>query len=154
MGLDNNVINLWWHYEEIAMHFNNLLIQYRLQLMGGAGAVGAIASYFVASHVDNPERRHTIRVYITTGLLILISAAVMLDLCYYNELLIGAVEALLKIEREHPEIYMSTLIAKRFEGEGLSTIYVVYILILVPLFILTVWSWIVFVRERLAGKAQ
>jgi hypothetical protein len=32
-----NVIDLWFHYEQVAMHFNELIMQYRLQLMGARG---------------------------------------------------------------------------------------------------------------------
>ena len=41
------VIKLWFHYEQIAMHFNDLIIQYRLQLMGGAGAIGTFYFFLV-----------------------------------------------------------------------------------------------------------
>ena len=52
----DQVIALWFHYEKIAMHFNQLIIQYRLQLMGGAGAIGAVAAFLIQSR-DHEERR-------------------------------------------------------------------------------------------------
>jgi hypothetical protein len=156
MCIDESIVNLWWHYEEIAMHFNELIMQYRLQLMGGAGAIGAISSYFIGSHVQKPERRHTIRAYVATVMIMLLIAASLLDLLYYNELLQGAVDALKKFEMEHPEIYMSTLIEHRFKdpisGEtsrGTEIIYYVYGIIIIPLALFTIWSWYVFAKERL-----
>ena len=100
----DQAINLWWHYEEIAMHFNQLIIEYRLQLMGGAGAIGALASYFVGSHIQELEQKHAIRAYISLIILVLLFAAMLLDILYYDNLLQGAVDALVKFESEHPEI--------------------------------------------------
>lgn len=148
MDLNQSVVDLWWRYEQVAMHFNELIIQYRLQLMGGAGLVGTLSSYFIGSHVRNAERRHTIRAYVATVVLILLSAGAALDLFYYNELLLGAVDALKQFESEHPAIYMSTAIDKRFSAQGVNTLYLVYGIILVPLAIFTVWSWYALVRER------
>jgi uncharacterized membrane protein YfcA len=148
MEIDQKVIDLWWHYEEIAMHFNQLIIQYRLQLMGGAGAIGALASYFIGSHVQKAERRHVIRAYVATVIFVLLLAAAILDVCYYNELLLGAVDALKSFEGQHPEIYMSTRIDSRFANRGISVIFSVYGLILIPLALFTIWSWCVFLQER------
>ena len=33
--LDPEVIKLWYHYEEVAMHFNGLIMQFRIQVMAG-----------------------------------------------------------------------------------------------------------------------
>ena len=154
MEIDQKVIDLWWHYEEIAMHFNQLIIQYRLQLMGGAGAIGALASYFIGSHVPKSERRHVIRAYVATVIFVLLLAAAILDVFYYNELLLGAVDALKSFEAQHPEIYMSTRIDGRFANRGISVIFTVYGLILVPLAVFTIWSWIVFFQERTGVAKQ
>ena len=90
-------ITLWFHYETVAMHFNELIIQYRLQLMAGIGAIGAIAGYLVGSKVAEESDRHKLRAFISAGLLIILVAAAYLDLFYYNELLRGAVDALLEL---------------------------------------------------------
>ena len=68
----------------------------------GAGAIGALSSYFIGSHVKVLERRHIIRTYVATVVLILLSAAALLDLCYYNELLLGAADALKQFESGIP----------------------------------------------------
>ena len=153
MSLDHEVIALWFHYEEIAMHFNQIIIQYRLQLMGGAGLIGALSSYLIGGKVEVAERRHMLRAYVSTGLVVLILAAAVLDVFYYNELLLGAVDALLRFEQEHPELYMSTLISNRFPNGGTLPIFITYGLVLGPLTLFSIWSWIVFVNERIRTRA-
>jgi len=150
----NEAVSLWWHYEQIAMHFNELIIQYRLQLMGGAGAIGTLATYVIGSKVSIPERRHTIRAYVTTVIFVLLTAAAALDVFYYDKLLHGAVDAFLLLEKSHPEIIMSTRIDQEFPNHGYDVIYFVYGIILIPLFIFTFWPWIVFISERTRNHAD
>ncbi|MCH9011293.1 MAG: hypothetical protein IIC21_11760 [Chloroflexi bacterium] len=125
------VIELWFHYEEIAMHFNQLIIQYRLQLMGGAGAIGAVAVFLIQSK-DDEERRYLMRSVVSFIMFFLLLAAAFLDIFYYNKLLLGAVNALLEFEKAHPPINMSTLIHDEVEGFDTITIWVWYAAILVP----------------------
>ncbi len=146
MNMDQT-INLWFHYEEIAMHFNGLIIQYRLQLMGGIGSIGALSGYLIGSKIDSAEMRHKLRAFVATGILILLIAACNLDIYYYNELLRGAVDALIEFEKEHPEIYMSTYIKARFNHSATERIYVSYSLIFIPLICFMVWSWWVLWKE-------
>ncbi len=95
MELTNEqIVDLWFHYEEIAMHFNELIIQYRLQLMGGAGAIGAISSYLIGSKVEDPQQHRWLRFLVSFMLLVLITAAAALDLFYYNRLLLASVEVI------------------------------------------------------------
>lgn len=92
-----NVVELWFHYEEVAMHFNDLLMQYRLQLLGGAGAVGTVASYLIGGRVEDQLRRNWLRFLVSAGMLVLLAAAASLDVWYYDRLLRGAVKALLEL---------------------------------------------------------
>ncbi|MBK7134757.1 MAG: hypothetical protein IPH73_00520 [Rhodocyclales bacterium] len=136
-------IELWYHYEEIAMHFNQLILQYRLQLMGGAGAIGAISSYLIGANVSDIGKRYWLRFLIASGLFVILCAAAALDVLYYNELLQGAVDALIEYERLHPGINMSTYIEKRFSAYpagGRMPIYLTYGILLVPLFLFVIWS--------------
>lgn len=145
----NQTIELWYHYEQIAMHFNELIIQYRLQLMGGAGVIGALSGYLIGSKVKSALMRHQLRAYVSSGLLFLILAAFYLDLYYYNELLRGAVKAILKLESEHPDIlYMSTYIKAEFPNGARRHIYIAYGLVMVPLFGFVVWAWYTHLREK------
>ena len=136
---NQQVIDLWWHYEEIAMHFNQLILQYRLQLMSGAGVIGTVASYLIGTKVPDVERRHRARYLVSLILLVLLSAAAILDLGYYNLLLLGAVDALVEFETANPGINMSTRIEERVPG--MFSVWTVYALILVPLAIFTFTSW-------------
>ena len=142
----SDVITLWYHYEEIAMHFNGLIIQFRLQLIGGAGALGAAAAV-IGSKVAVERERRSLRSFAASGLLILIAAAASLDLFYYRRLLGGAVVALLEFERNHPEIDMSTRIEEAV-GLGRHAVWFAYTLILLTLFIFCVWSWCDVYRHR------
>jgi hypothetical protein len=135
-----DVVALWYHYEEIAMHFNSLTMHFRLQLIGGAAAIGTAAAYFIGGKVVDPPQRRLLRTIVSSFLVVLIISAAMLDLFYYDRLLRGAVDALLDFERNHPEIQMSTRIEAHV-GWGRHIVWVVYALIVCVLWIFTAWSW-------------
>ncbi|MBG05360.1 MAG: hypothetical protein CMM59_14940 [Rhodospirillaceae bacterium] len=135
----NEVISLWFHYEEITMHFNQLIIQYRLQLMGGAGAIGAIGTYLVRSTED--LKHYHLRSLFSAWLFVLILGAAVLDICYYSQLLEGAVKAIIEFERMHPTIKLSTTIAAEVPGSGLATVIFWYSVILGSLAIFSLWSY-------------
>lgn len=147
MSIEQTTIDLWFHYEQVAMHFNEMIIQYRLQLMGGISAIGTIAGYLVGQKVESPYRRHMLRAYISLGILVIIIAAAILDVYYYNELLRGAVDAILEIESKHDELSLSTNIKARFPNSATTIIKTVYGLLILPLVIFTLWSWGVFLKE-------
>lgn len=125
------VIDLWFHYEEIAMHFNELTLQYRLQVMGGVGAIGAVAAFLTQGGEDE-ERRYFIRWVVAFVLFFLILAAAILDLFYYKRLLHGAVAAIIELEETHPPINMSTHIRAAVDGWGAVAIHIWYGAILLP----------------------
>jgi len=133
---------LWWHYEELAMHFNGLIMQFRLQVLGGAGAIGTLAGYLINSgKVEGLKKPNRLRAVVASGLWVLILAAAMLDVFYYRQLLKGAVQAILDFEREHPEIQMSTQI-ERTVGQGKYVIFCAYGILISVLGIFTLWAWI------------
>lgn len=140
----DQAILLWHHYEEVAMHFNELIIQYRIQLMSGAGIIGVASSYFIVKNKSEGHLNYKLIAFISTSSFILLSAAAVLDLGYYNELLRGAVEAIVELEKQHKKfLYMSTCIKDQFGSSGASIrIYAAYGIIMIPLLILTIWSWI------------
>jgi hypothetical protein len=143
----SDTIALWYHYEEIAMHFNTLIIQFRLQLIGGVGAIGAAAAYLIGGKVEGAAQRAWLRTIVAAGLFVLILVAAMLDLFYYDRLLRGAVDALLDFERNHSEIQMSTLIEKRV-GWGREVVWVAYGVMLLILGCFAAWSHGDYRRER------
>ena|SRR5215831_13342136 len=135
----SDTVALWWHYEELAMHFNGLIMQFRLQVLGGAGAIGAVAGYLVNKEGVEAERER-LRAVVATGLWILICSAALLDVFYYRQLLEGAVHAIIDFECMHPEIQISHQI-EDFVGRGKFVIFLVYGLMLGPLGAFAVWSW-------------
>ncbi len=147
MELTSAQVDLWFHYEEIAMHFNELIIQYRLQLMGGTGAIGAVAAYLILGKED-VVLRSSLRVLFSCLMLILLVAAAFLDLFYYNKLLDGAVVALLEFEKNHPEINMSTYIHAEVQNWAKPAIWLWYAAIIVPLGIFAGFSFRADRRDR------
>jgi hypothetical protein len=139
-------IALWYHYEEIAMHFNSLIMQFRLQVMAGAGAIGTLASYLIGGKVSDPKQQDWLRALVSSGLFILILAAAILDLAYYNQLLRGAVNALLDFEKQHPEIQLSTQIEATV-GRGRFAVWLAYTLMLGFLGGFAGWAWRVYTRR-------
>jgi len=133
-------IQLWFHYEEIAMHFNELILQYRLQLMGGVGVIGALSSYLIGNNVSDISQRSWLRFLVASGLLVLIVAAAALDVFYYNQLLIGAVDAIKKYEAAHPAINMSTIIDEKVTRIGVQAVYITYAIVILPLLAFVLWS--------------
>ncbi len=122
------------------MHFNSLIIQFRLQLIGGAGALGTVAAYLIGSKVEDARERRLLRTFAPLALLILIVPAAVLDLFYYNRLLRGAVVAILELERNHPEINMSTRIDES-AGLGRYVAWFAYGWMAAALLGFSLWSW-------------
>lgn len=135
-----SVVAVWYHYEEIAMHFNSLIMQFRLQVIGGAGALGTLAGYLIGEKVKDDKERDWLRALVSTGLWVLILAAAILDLAYYNQLLRGAVDALVDFEKKYPELQMSTTIETAV-GDGQYAVRWVYGLMLGVLGSFSIWAW-------------
>jgi len=140
MDNHDDIVTLWYHYEEIAMHFNSLIMQFRLQVMGGAGAIGAVSGYLIGGKVTDVKQQNWLRALVSSDLLLLILSAAILDIAYYNQLLRGAVDALLAFETQHPEIQLSTQIEAAV-GNGKFAVWWAYGLMLGTLGIFVVWAW-------------
>jgi hypothetical protein len=96
---------LWCKYEEITMHFNDLILKLRFQALAGVAGLSALVGVF-GRDVDDP----TVRSAVISGVFVLLAlfwiAIWALDHFYYDKLLTGAVHAVLKLEkltRERPE---------------------------------------------------
>src|SRR5438094_78343 len=63
-----DTVTLWHYYEEIAMHFNSLIMQFRLEVIGGAGALGTLASYLIGGKVTDPGQQNWLRALVSSGL--------------------------------------------------------------------------------------
>lgn len=124
----------WAKCEDIAMHFNELTIRFRLQALGGVAVVGAVLGYAKKTQVLSRDAVH----YGIAVVLCFWASAAMIDFLYYGRLLKGAVKELLRIEgvsagalrlstaideacrdRERPRI-CPQLLWRLMEGTGLT----------------------------------
>ena len=88
---------LWGKYEDIAMHFNDLLIKLRTQALAAVAALTTVIGVFAKSGAD-PTTSWEIVAFVFAILILFWVAVWVLDFSYYNPLLIGAVVALSEIE--------------------------------------------------------
>ena len=124
LPLDPNVA-LWSNYEEAVTQLNSLIMAYRLQVIAGTAAVGTAVSYLINRNKLDDPLRNWHRAVLSSGVTVLLLAAVVLDLGYYNLQLRGAVNALLAFERSHPGLQLGTEIEKAVGG-GQYAIYAAY----------------------------
>jgi len=101
----NEYFNTWEKYEDIAMHFNDLIIRLRTQSIGGIAALAAILGVFLTDKNSNNDITFNYGLAsIALLFLILFWIAIwILDLGYYNRLLEGAVNAILLLEKNKEE---------------------------------------------------
>lgn len=92
--------DLWAKYEDIAMHFNDLLIRLRSQALAGVAALSALIGIFTRTEPTGFQISWQIATDVFILLILFWIAIWAIDRLYYNRLLIGAVIALLAIEEE------------------------------------------------------
>jgi hypothetical protein len=135
------MLDHWHKYEEIAMHFNDLLIRFRTQALGGLAAVIAIGAGFV-KEAKGPA---AIDLPVFFGVLWIFWIALWVLDRYYAGLLEGAVGEITKFEAATDgRILMSTKIESTLRGGRASCIaHTFYALIAVGLVVLaggTLWQ--------------
>ena len=115
--------SLWKEYEDVAMHFNDLLLRLRSQSLAAVAAFAAIAGALLRNGDEGVLPWGQLASVFF--LLILFWIAIwLLDLLYYNRLLLGAVQALIQIESDSTgapsvdRITLSTEIDKMAAGQG------------------------------------
>lgn len=149
------IFELWKKYEDITMHFNDLLIKLRTQALGAVAALTTIIGIF-AKGAGAAHSNWQMVTFAFAILLVFWLAIWALDFCYYNRLLIGAVEALWKLEVESKNnqriqcIDMSTTIETAVVGslaprntsrKPVMGVWVFYILVFLALSGGCVFSW-------------
>src|SRR5437868_3790624 len=103
---------LWSRYEDLAMHFNGLIIQFRTQALAGLAALSSVAGYLIEKIPDTREReRYRLIAGCSAAFAVAWTAAACLDLLYYSRLLEGAVKAIIDLERD-TKIQLSTSIRR------------------------------------------
>src|SRR5262245_53550618 len=86
---------LWEKYEDVAMHFNDLLIRLRMQALGVVAALSTLVGIFTKT---DTAVTWEIASLVFAGLAVFWIAIWILDFSYYNRLLVGAVAAILVLE--------------------------------------------------------
>jgi hypothetical protein len=90
---------LWEKYEDIAMHFNDLIIRLRTQALAGVAALSTLVGIFAKTDLGSFSYTWEIAGFVFSGLSLFWIAIWVLDFGYYNRLLMGAVAALLELEK-------------------------------------------------------
>jgi len=132
------ILDHWYKYEQIAMHFNDLLMRFRTQALGGLTAVGTLAAVFASA-------KGLAASYLPAFfcvLSILWIAAWVLDCRYYSLLLSGAVKEIRRLEKLTDDagiqrIALSTSIETRATGRWINNVHAFYGLVFVALVILS-----------------
>jgi hypothetical protein len=112
-----NAFEAWKQYQSVAMHFNDLLMRLRLQSLAAVGGLTAVAAVVVKAGVDPATQWEALAsAFSFLGLFWI--AIWILDFCYYNRLLVGAVDALIQLEREIQSgaVTHSLLLSTRIEA--------------------------------------
>lgn len=99
-----DTLELWSKYEDIAMHFNNLLIQLRMRSLAVIAAVATVVGVIVESETLFASFSWFMATMLLAATGIVWFAVGCLDLLYYNRLLRGAVLAIKKLEKSTKEI--------------------------------------------------
>lgn len=117
-----DVQKLWAKYEDVAMHFNDLLMRLRSQSLAGIAALATIVGVLANSKIESLSVSWFVATMIFFAMALFWTAIWCLDFLYYNRLLRGAVAALAELEAKSREpgeaissINMSTLIEAEFK---------------------------------------
>lgn len=118
-------LDAWERHENIAMHFNDLILKVRIQALGALAAIVTVGGVLLKPEAPSNQIPWGIITAISAALLAFWVAIWVLDFRYYNRLLMGAVDALLKLETEinsgsKISIEMSTKIEAAVLGRNLS----------------------------------
>jgi hypothetical protein len=114
------LFEVWAKYEDIAMHFNDLIIRVRFQALAGVAAL-AVGSGFILERISDEPTRWMLMTVLFVVLALLWIALAVLDFFYYNRLLLGTVDAILKLEEASKQmttvdqLELSTLIKREVE---------------------------------------
>jgi len=92
------VLDVWEKHENIAMHFNDLILKVRIQALGALAALVTVGGVLLKTV---PPQEHLPWGVVTSVFAVLLAfwiAIWLLDFLYYNRLLMGAVDSLLALE--------------------------------------------------------
>ncbi len=99
MAIDKELRELWAKYEDVAIHFNDLIMRLRTHALTGIAGVVTVAGLAINfSGKSAPVAEWTMVLFAIGFLTIAWFALWILDVFYYNKLLEGAVQALRELE--------------------------------------------------------
>jgi len=102
------------------MHFNTLLMQLRVRALGSIGLVAALLGYISKSGAGQPVQ-WALLAYAMLALFLIWFVIFLIDVFYYNKLLLGAVSATIELEKSKEEtinIQFSSQVKNYIEGNG------------------------------------
>ena len=110
---------LWDKYENVAMHFNDLLMRLRSQSLAGIAAISTLVGIFTREGITDIHMDWLVATAIFVAMAFFWIAIFCLDFLYYNRLLLGAVTAIIELERKTgasaiKNINLSTRIEEEF----------------------------------------
>lgn len=138
---DQITVDLWKKYEDVAMHFNDLIMRWRLHAMGGLAGLVTVAGFVVGDAATLGARYRAM--LILTGVLTFAWVAVgLIDLLYYRKLLEGAVAALIELEKKYQggAITFSTRVAHSADRGARLAPWLFYGFGLIPLMLIISWA--------------
>jgi hypothetical protein len=131
---------LWSKYEDVAMHFNELIMRWRLQAIGGLAGLLTLAG-FVVGDADTLHVRYRAMLIFSGMLSFGWIGVACIDLFYYRRLLQGAVDAILDLERRTDgRITLSLQIENRAQAGATVMPSLFYVLGLIPLITIAWWA--------------
>lgn len=90
---------VWKNYEDVAMHFNDLIIRLRIQSIGGVAALITILGVVSKTCNEKGAFNYPLAFMAIICLILFWIAIWILDMRYYNRLLEGSVKAILELEK-------------------------------------------------------
>src|ERR1700743_2579491 len=93
-----SIQELWAKYEDIAMHFNDLLMRLRSQSIAGIAALSTVVGVLAKGDVASLSISWFVAAMIFVAMGFFWIAVWCIDFLYYNRLLSGAVAAISELE--------------------------------------------------------
>lgn len=110
--LTQEVIQLWGNYQNVVLHYSDLIFQFRLALIGSLGVfVGLIIYLFPIRGVeDGLESKlkdinlSRARFFVAVIATVLFIGGYIMDIHYYSNLYVGAVKAVITFEEQYSQL--------------------------------------------------
>ena len=126
---------LWSKYEDIAMHFNELIIKLRVQALGGLTISGTLATALFKGENGSNSLKLLVPFFLAGWI-----AIYFIDMHYYNRLLSGAADAIVELEEQFKSIKLSKKITEEIrKSENGRTLF--YSIVSIALVIISIYFW-------------